>query len=319
MPELLIPFAIDEKEQLYSPKTAEKRMNYFCPACNEPVIFRHGDIKIAHFAHKVSLSCNQETVIHKTAKLLIRRAIEEWKAGKSDSPVLHRECQICGKIISQPLPEKVDSALLEYKLSDGSVADIVLMVEGTAQAAVEIKVTHAVDEIKANRLPIPFIELDGYKVIENHVAWKPITDNFNPLTCDQCKTIYTRFNKKIQQIAKASNLELPKKYYRYSFCKCWKCKREIIIFTWPRDETDNSVAPKIMPAPKTVQFRYSKTVGGKYWANTCPFCQSIQGDFFLYNEPDGSFFGLNCEEDSSTAFDRDMLRISAYAAEIGLL
>jgi ribosomal protein S27E len=319
MSELLIPFAVDEKEQLCSPKTAERGKNYFCPACKEPVIFRHGDIKIPHFAHKVSLTCNQETVTHKTAKLLILNVIEDWKSGKSGSPKLYRKCQICGKIINQPLPEKVDSALLEYKLSDGSIADVGLMVEGKVQAAVEIKVTHAVDKIKANRLPIPFIELDGYEVINNPVVWKPITDNFNPLTCDQCKTIYTRFNKKILQIAKASNLELPKVYYRYSFCKCWKCKREIIVFTWPSDNSDNTYLPKIMPPPKTVQFRYSKTVGRKYWANTCPVCHSLQGDYFLYSEPGGPFFGLNCEEDSSTAFERDMLRISTYAAKIGLL
>jgi hypothetical protein len=319
MPELRVPFAVDDEERLYNPTIAEKGKNYFCPACREPVIFKQGEIRTAHFAHKVSETCNQETITHKTAKLLIQKAVDEWKSGKSKSPTLQRACQICGTSISQLLPEKVDSAILEYRLADGSIADVALIVEDMAQAAIEIRVTHAVDEIKVNRLPVPFIELNGYEIIENPAVWKPITDNFKPLTCDQCKLTYSRFQAKVRQIAKASGLELPSTYYRHGFCKCWKCKREIVVFAWPKDGIHDNSAPKIKPPPSTVQYRYSKTAGNKYWVNTCPYCQSIQGDFFLYNEPDEPFFGLNCKEDSSTAFDRDMLKIAAYAVQIKLL
>jgi hypothetical protein len=42
-----------------------------------------------------------------------------------------------------------------------------------------------------------------------------------------------------------------------------------------------------------VKFSYSKTVNARYWANTCEHCGALQGDFFLYNEPDGPFFGLS--------------------------
>ncbi len=319
MPELRIPFAIDDEERLCNPAIAEKGKSYFCPACREPVIFKQGKIRTAHFAHKVNEICNQETIAHKTAKLLIQKAVDEWKSGKSESPTLQRACQICGTSISQPLPEKVDSATLEYRLADGSIADVALIVEDMAQAAIEIRVTHAVDEIKANRLPVPFIELDGYEIIENPAVWKPITDNFKPLTCDQCKSTYLRFQAKVRQIAKASDLELLNTYYRHGFWKCWKCKREIVVFAWPKDGTHDNSAPKIKPPPRTVQYRYSKTKGNKYWVNTCPYCQSIQGDFFLYSEPDGPFFAVNCEEDSPTAFDKDMLKIAAYAAQIELL
>jgi hypothetical protein len=321
MPELRVPFAVDDKTKkwLVSPETAEKGRNYFCPACQEPVIFKQGEMRVAHFAHKTSDTCNQESITQKTAKLLVQKAVHEWKAGKSNSPALQRACQICGISISQPLPDKVDSAVLEHRLADGSVADVALLVGETVQAAVEIRVTHAVDELKANRLPVPFIELDGYEVIENPAVWKPIIDNFKPLTCDKCKATYLKFQAKVKQVAKASNVELPAAYYRYGFCKCWKCKREIIVFAWPKDGMHDDSAPKVKPCPRTVQYRFSKTVGDKYWVNTCPYCQSIQGDFFLYGEPDGPFFAVNLEEDSPMAFDRDMLRIAEYVVQIGLL
>lgn len=316
MPELRVPFAIDDEERLFSPETAKKGTNYFCPACHEPVIFKQGEIRMAHFAHKIGDHCNQETIIHKTAKLLIQKVVHEWKTGIRNSPILQRVCQICEESVSKPLPDKVDGAVLEHRLKDGSVVDIALLVGEIAQAAVEIRVTHAVDDIKADRFPVPFIELDGYAVIENPLVWSPIIDNFKPLTCDKCKSIYLKFRDKANQVAKVSNIELPSAYYRYGLCNCWKCKREIIVFAWPKNELYDNSAPEVKPCPRTVQYRFSKTAGVKYWVNTCPYCQSIQGDFFLYAEPDGPFFAVELEEDSSIAFDRDMLKIAKHADQI---
>lgn len=133
-------------------------------------------MKVAHFAHKRSDTCTQETILHKTAKLLIQQAVLAWKAGKSDSPVLQRTCPGCGHPIPQQLPGKVDTAILEHRLADGSIVDVALLVGGIAQAAIEIRVTHAVDEYKAHTLSVPFLELDGYAVIEDALTWKPITD-----------------------------------------------------------------------------------------------------------------------------------------------
>jgi ssDNA-binding Zn-finger/Zn-ribbon topoisomerase 1 len=319
MPELVVPFAIDEAGRLCRPATAERGKSYRCPACREPIVFRQGKIKVPHFAHKVSDACNQETIVHKTAKLLIQTVVQEWKSGKSNSPAVQRACEICGTSVSQPLPEKVDGAVLEYRLGDGSVADIALMVGDMAQAAVEVRVTHAVGEVKANRLPIPFIEVDGYDIIENATAWKPTIDNFRPLTCERCKSAYSRFRARAKRVAKANNLELPTEYYRHGLHKCWKCKHEIIVFGWPKDAMHDNSAPKTEPLPRTVQYRYSGTAGFKYWANTCPHCRSIQGDFFLYAEPDGPFFSVHFGADSPTAFGKDMMKIASHAAQIGFL
>lgn len=318
---LRVPFALDENNQLLNPANAEKGKIYFCPVCNEPVIYRHGEKekRVAHFAHKVSGSCNQETITHKTAKLLIQKAVDDWKSGKGETPIIERACQGCGKTMPQQLPEKVDKALLEYRLENGFIVDVALMVKDKPQAAIEIWVTHAVDRIKASNLSVPFIELDGYGVIENPMVWQPMVDNFKPLLCNECKSIYLKFQAKATQVAKACNLVLPNSYYRHGICKCWKCKREIIVFAWVKDVMHDNSAPKIQPPPRTVQYRFSKTVGDKYWVNSCPYCQSIQGDFFLYCEPDGAFFGVNCTEDSVTAFESDMFRIASHAKRLGYL
>lgn len=319
MLELRIPFAIDDELKLCRPTTAEKSKNYFCPCCGEKVILKQGEIKTTHFAHKISDTCNQETITHKTAKLLVQKMVQDWKSGKSNPPNLARACHICHLPVSQLLPEKVDKAILEHRLSDGSIVDVALMVGDVAHAAVEIKVTHAVDGIKADKLQIPFIELDGYAVIDDPTIWKPIRDGFKPCTCEKCKQKYTKFMTKVKSIAQATGLELPSTYYRYGLCNCWKCERDIIVFAWPKEGMHDDMAPKVKPPPKTVQYRFSKTVGDKYWVNTCPYCHSIQGDFYLYSEPDGPFFALDCQEDSSLSFEQDMMAIAAYAEYSGML
>ncbi len=319
MEKLRIPFAIDDMGQLRSPVTAEKGRRYFCPVCGAPVIFRRGQKRVAHFAHKVTDTCNAETITHKTAKLLIQKVIHEWKSGKTNSPILQRKCQICGTSITQSLPDKVGSAILEYKLSDNSIVDIALVDGEVPLAAVEIRVTHAVDETKAKRLPVPFIELDGYEVIKNPSVWKPISDHFKSLICRNCESTYLKFQAKAKQIAKANNIELPKAYYRYGITTCWKCKRVIIVFTWPEKEFYVNSVPKVKPYPRTIQYRYSRSIGEKYWVNTCPYCHSIQGDFFLYMEPEGPFFALHIEEDSPEAFKKDLMKIALYAAEMGMI
>ena len=49
----------------------------------------------------------------------------------------------------------------------------------------------------------------------------------------------------------------------------------------------------------TFKLRFSKTVGSSYYANTCPGCGVISGDFFLHSEPGAPFFPTDEEEASS--------------------
>jgi hypothetical protein len=43
-------------------------------------------------------------------------------------------------------------------------------------------------------------------------------------------------------------------------------------------------------APRTLVLLSSGISAGT-WANTCPYCGAVQGNWFLYHEPDGAFFG----------------------------
>lgn len=320
---LRVPFAFDDEERLCVPKTAEKGKHYFCPGCRDTVILKKGEVKAAHFAHKASKTCSQETIVHKTAKNLVVKTISDWKAGKTESPKLRRKCgfkidygplygeETCEETYDQPIPDKVEQAVTEYRMSNGFIADVALMVENEPALAIEIRVTHAVDENKAHSLSVPFIELDGHTVLEKPNHFDPIRDNkLNLFTCNTCKEAEPKFEDKVAKVAKQTRIKLPDRdscYYRYGINKCWNCQREIILYTWPGNDWDTS-PPKKKPIPQTIKFCYSRTIGHKYWANTCPCCKRIQGDFFLHGS--NLFpFSRNDMVDSPDAYHQDMQKI----------
>lgn len=116
--------------------------------------------------------------------------------------------------------------------------------------------------------------------------------------------------KRIELVSKASSIALPQSYYRYAIYECWKCNKDIIVFTWPsKNETWTGSKPVGIPIPSTIKKTLSKTVGDEYWANTCPYCSSLQGDFYLYGEPDGPFFAFSCSSDKPNDFVEDLTKL----------
>ena len=80
---------------------------------------------------------------------------------------------------------------------------------------------------------------------------------------------------------------------------CWKCGRGINVYTWPGHEMWANTCPG-EGRPATVRLMHSGTAEGEYWANSCSYCGAIQGDWFLYMEPDGAFFGMEGEAEESS-------------------
>lgn len=310
-----IPFALDKYGQLIGINDAEKGRKYFCPSCRDVVIVRKGEIKVHHFAHKMNNLCGQETAVHKIAKMLIQKRFSQWKAGQTTAPIMNRACQICGKKTAQTFPDKVEREDLEVGLSNGSIADVALIGTGKPIAVIEIRVTHAVDEEKAITLPVPFIEVDGYKVLEQQDCLEPIVDTFFPFSCSACKKRLPQFIDKSKRLALATHVELPESYYRYAPTYCWKCGKEILVYSWPEHNNQKDNSPKKQPAPVTIQYRSSRMARTSYWMNICPYCKASQGDFFLYNEPDGPFFGFHCGENTSEEFMRDLMKLAYLATQ----
>ena len=313
---LLVPVAVNEVGKTVRPHQAEKGGVYFCPACKVPVILRSGPVRVPHFAHEASEGCNQETIIHQCAKLVICQDVLDWRAGLSPVPTVKRMCRICNNIGTQALPETVQKAVMEYRLPDGLVADVAFLDGESAIAAVEIRVTHRVGAAKASRMPLPFIELDGQAVVDKPGEWVPLDDRFRPFTCGSCREDLRTFHARARRVARAQGLEPPTSFYRYAPGRCWHCRREILFFTWPGHKLHSASPPPREPAPRTIRLMFSATIESEYWANCCSYCGAIQGDFHAYAEPDGPFFALGCLKDTVEDFRDDMLKLAHHVEEV---
>jgi hypothetical protein len=153
-----VPFGL-AGEELVGRSEAERGAEYACPACGAPLVLRAGAIKSKHLSHKPSATCTPETVLHATAKLLLARTLHAWLAGTTDV-TCHRTCDDCGESMPFQLPRsRADRVAVEQRLACGRIPDVSLWLGGDCTLAVEVFVTHAVDEDKDKALPVHWIEL----------------------------------------------------------------------------------------------------------------------------------------------------------------
>ncbi len=69
--------------------------------------------------------------------------------------------------------------------------------------------------------------------------------------------------------------------YRAKLHQCFRCKEWIVVFTWSEHEMWSEAMPP-KPIPRSIKYRYSKSLQRKYWVNTCQKCGATQGDSFVH-------------------------------------
>ena len=93
---------------------------------------------------------------------------------------------------------------------------------------------------------------------------------------------------------------------------CWRCESimPVVSLLAPQvddteraicllssiEELPHEVISYIQKRVPTFKFRFSKMSGSGYYANTCPKCRVIYGDFFLHVEPGAPFFPTDDKE-----------------------
>jgi hypothetical protein len=125
------------------------------------------------------------------------------------------------------------------------------------------------------------------------------------------KEIRNLFDEDVSAIAGEHGIEVPNAVFRYAPYVCYKCKKKILVYAWPKQELFSSQNP---PAnkPSSVKWISTKMSGASYWGNTCPHCNAVQGDFFVNAEPDSPLFGLGGEVEASEDFEEDIKKIAEY-------
>lgn len=78
----------------------------------------------------------------------------------------------------------MDQVFVETELESGLRPDVQIQHKGKPTLAIEIKVTHEVDDAKRSRLTLPWIELDAEAIIRDPHKWSPRQHNVSKV--DQC-------------------------------------------------------------------------------------------------------------------------------------
>ena len=294
--DLLVPYGVDPYGVLISATEASREVNYCCPGCSSPLVLRAGDSVIRHFAHKSTAACSGETVMHKIAKRLLVQVISEYSSSSAAKQIsLKSICSCCAEAVEIALPRHSFTAASEEHRIGEFVCDVVAFRGSEPVLAIEVLVTHSVDDNKAIKLPLPWLELSAERVLESPYFWNPVSEKLRPITCAKCRKqtaklreVAARCNQPFHQ--SALSRDPSRDAYLAALEVCWQCKQEILVYWWAGVPFANTEPPP--PRPRTVQHRFSKRHGGAYWANTCPHCDALQGDNFLFLGSRPKFKGL---------------------------
>jgi predicted RNA-binding Zn-ribbon protein involved in translation (DUF1610 family) len=283
-----VPVARSPSGELVRPDEAESGMAYTCPGCGEAVLLRRGERRRAHFAHRRA-SCAPDSTLHRAAKAKVVEVVEAWRSGDGPRPCISRPCArvACGGGIVQDLPDDVTAARSEVRLASGLVGDVVLYRGPEPAVAVEILVTSRVTAERAARFGLPWVELDAREVLERPYWWVAVRDGLRPFSCPTCEASEGERRAEVdairgraERLAQRAGLEVSTSpaYHPVSH-RCWRCGSEIVVYVW-RGGGRHSPEHPPEPIPATVRYRVTEGAGN-YWANCCPACSAVQGDYYL--------------------------------------
>jgi len=282
---LRLSHAHDGGAMLTSAEDAIRGEEHVCPSCSDPVTLRRGDVRVAHFAHRPGTNCSPESAIHKIAKLLIAQVIHLNALGSDRAITIENSCEHCGCAVTRALPPGTFTGAQEEVAVGSYWVDVAGYNGAKIALAVEIRHTHAVGEEKAGSLDGFWVELVAADVIANPFRWVPQASKLKVMLCEPCKRqikttqrVLSQWNVDRNNCSPVFNPERAK--YIAATEECWKCKKVIPVFWWHGVPFAEDQPPE--PRPASVQYRYSKKYEGKYWANTCPGCECMQGDNFLF-------------------------------------
>lgn len=134
----------------------------FCPVCKRPVTMKLGSVRVHHYAHQPDDICavtNSETALHLNLKMHIAEEL-----GRNRQFLLENRCSRC--LDSKPFlwMQDWDAVEVEYGLEHNFRPDVALIKDKKTIVAIEVHVTHAVEESKADyfeRQGIAWIEVKG--------------------------------------------------------------------------------------------------------------------------------------------------------------
>ncbi len=222
-------------------------------------------------------------MLHRTAKRLLVEIVREHV--KRPQITLQCVCTSCRKPFKKSLPiTAFDDAFEEIKI-ERRVCDVVTFLKGEPNLAIEVLATHAVDKGKADDLALFWVELLAAEIVDDPATWRPKQARLKPQKCSSCKNLDVELRNLQEEnglhvFPSAESARAPHPHYLVAKDMCYSCRKPMPVYWWQGVPFCQQAPPN--PRPRTIEFRFSKMYGGKYWMNTCVSCGASSGDNFLF-------------------------------------
>lgn len=277
---LRFPVALSAAGELVWARKTVARELYECPSCHAAMHLRAGVKVRAHFAHVPSEQpCSPESVLHASAKLIVKEAIERFVAA-GEPYTFQWECPECFDVHSGNLA--ASPRIVQVEKSLGSIRPDLTVEsrQGTPLVAIEIVVTHNLEEstkAEYERLKLPVVVIvptvESLKTLRRYVG-KAFTINApcRHARCARCGGFVEEVQLQV-----------------WDGCSCYHCgcgfpmldvmeKNSGMGIMWHLPKSAIAIASQL---GVRLEYRYSKTAGSKYPMHICPQCDYAQGDWFL--------------------------------------
>ncbi len=223
---------------------AAKSDTLFCLSCGQQMLLKRGEIRIAHFAHKVvPETCSYETVLHSSFKHLLFQRISE-SLTQQISLLMFWNCSKCYEKHQGNLLKKARDVKLEHSFGTCQPDLTLFDSNGNPIVFIEIVVTHQPEAnvlayCKAHKITLVKFELKKFEDLERLEA-----DILDPNYVDCCIAPPPPPQENTQQerrrqlfLGKREGEECPKcksktqypKTMRAILVSCWKCGNNVSL------------------------------------------------------------------------------------------
>jgi hypothetical protein len=263
MPETSIkwPIAIGPDGEYARIENAESGGLYVCPQCSARFIARQGAVKSWHFAHYPGAVCTGEGARHDITKHMIAAALCTIKE-------LPLSCE-CQSLFAESLPVEFTNIHVEHVVHDYRV-DIACE-SAEHLLCIEVVDSNPVSDAKRDVLGDSLVEIDISKM-SNEAIFRGASTR---------QILITQLGQVVQRLL-GDHM-----FVHVWLSKCWKCEKDMSVATVCSDIWSDVLPPEVLATLKAhanLEHRCTSAVPSGYWANVCPRCKAVQGDWYLHDE-----------------------------------
>lgn len=247
-----------------------------CIDCGSGLLAKKGAQRVHHFAHEHEAPCSDESVLHKLAKEILRRRIEQ--SLQTQSPlILEWSCGECHDTHRVDMLKKADRVAVEHSLGLFKPDLTLFNQHARPYLGIEVIVTHApersaVDGYTREKMTRIEFAVKDAKALEGLAGGDPLHATY----VSHC----------IAPKCACGGILYPRHIYIHDV-PCWKCgevmKAAYMYYSFGPDGPDKFRPEEIHYARRkgvVLERRFSKTVHRSYLANVCAHCGNMWGRHF---------------------------------------